>query len=111
MSQPPRSESRVPKLGIVLLAYQLIASIGLNQIPPVTLAAIGLQVCIFLRNAAPFLGHWTLWPASFVCIEATAILDRHQFYRLLTAPLFHARYTPHMIVLQLFAECSATLRA
>ena len=80
---------RVPQLGIFLLAYQLFAGIGLNRIPPVTLAAIALQVGIFLRVLGEFLGTWTLWPSSMICLDASAIVHRHEFYRMFTAPLFH----------------------
>ncbi len=80
---------RVPQLGLLLLAYQLLAGIGLTRIPPVTLAAIGLQVGLFLRGLASYLGPWTLWSTSKVCLDASAIIGRHEFYRVFTAPLFH----------------------
>ena len=85
-----RSESRWPQIGILLLFYELFAAIGLTQIPPVTLATIALQVCLFMKKLGPFLGLWTLWPSSMLCLNANVMLEHsYQFYRLFTAPLFH----------------------
>ena len=42
---PRAGASRGPQLGILLLLYQLVAQIGLPNIPPATLAAI-------VRNSA-----------------------------------------------------------
>ena len=86
-----RNESRWPAIGLLLLFYELFAAIGLTRIPPVTLAMIGFQVCLFMKNMTPFLGVWTSWPISFLCLNANTMLDRsHQGYRVFTAPLFHA---------------------
>ena len=75
-----------PQFGLLLLVYELV---GLGRIPPVTLASIGLQVGLFLRVLAPYLGNWTLWTSSIVCLNAKSIMQHDQLYRIFTAPLFH----------------------
>ena len=84
-----RSESRWPQIGILLLVYELFASIGLNKIPPVTLGAIGLQIGIFLKVLSPYLGTWTLWSSSTICLNANVIMKQRELYRIFTAPIFH----------------------
>ena len=82
-------ETRWPQIGILLLMYEIFATIGLGRIPPATLASIGIQVGIFLKVLAPYLGVWTLWPTSVVCLNANVIMEQDQFYRIFTAPIFH----------------------
>ena len=84
-----RSESRWPQIGILLLVYELFASIGLNKIPPVTLGAIGLQIGLFLKVLSPYLGTWTLWSSSTICLNANVIMKQKELYRIFTAPVFH----------------------
>ena len=84
-----RSESRWPQIGILLLIYELFASIGLDKIPPVTLGAIGLQIGLFLKVLSPYLGAWTLWSSSTVCLNANVIMKQKELYRIFTAPVFH----------------------
>ena len=86
-----RSESRWPQIGILLLAYELFGAIGLTRVPPVTLALIGFQVCLFMKNLSAYFGIWTLWPTSLLCLNAQTMLGSSsaQFYRVFTAPLFH----------------------
>ena len=81
--------SRWPHIGVLLLIYQLLAYVGLTSIPPVTLSLIGLQMGLFLKTLQPYLGGWTLWPATSLCLNAQVILEEDQLYRLYTAPLFH----------------------
>ena len=40
---------RIPELGLLLLAYQLIQNIGLTSLPPVTLVSIITQVGVYLN--------------------------------------------------------------
>ena len=84
-----RGESRLSQFGIILLIYELFISIGMGRIPPVTLGVIGLEVGLFLRVLAPYLGQWTLWPSSLLCLNAKVIVSQDQFYRIFSAPLFH----------------------
>ena len=84
-----QSESRWPQIGMLLLVYELFASIGLGIIPPVTLATIGLQIGLFLKVLSPFLGSWTLWPTSSICMNSTVIMKQRELYRIFTATIFH----------------------
>ena len=77
------SGGRDPGIGLFLLAYQLLAQVGLNRIRPVTGAAIAVQVAVFLGWIR--LG----WNDSDVCLSANAILGG-DYRRLWTAPLTHA---------------------
>ena len=84
-----RSESRLPQFGVLLLLYEMFASIGLGRIPPVTLGTICIQIGLFLKVLSPYLGPWTLWPTSSLCLNANVILNQKQLYRFFTASIFH----------------------
>lgn len=49
-----RNRQRGSQLGLLLLASQLF-QVGLDRIPPVTLAVLGLNVYLYLFPAAPLM--------------------------------------------------------
>lgn len=71
-------------MGLMLLFYQLFGVIGIENIPPVTLGCIGLQVGIFLRL---FKLPW--YDASQVCVGAYKVWRKKEFLRLLYGALEH----------------------
>lgn len=75
-----RNRHRGSHLGLVLLASQLF-QVGLDNIPPVTLAVLGLNVYLFLFPAAPLM-------KACVSVQQTCWLM--DWRRLLLAPLHHA---------------------
>ncbi|KAF8792754.1 Rhomboid-related protein 4 like protein [Argiope bruennichi] len=75
---------RQPGLGIMLLLYQIFGVIGYENIPPVTLGTIGLQVAIFLR----LLKFW--YKPSHVCVSAYNVWTRREYSRLIFAAFEHA---------------------
>ena len=51
--------------------FQLIARIGLSNLPPATLVMMGLQIVVFLR----FIDlPWSNLPRSAICLRADAII-------------------------------------
>lgn len=79
-----QNRRRQPSLGLMLLFYQLFGVIGIENIPPVTLSCIGLQVTIFLRL---FKLPWR--DASDVCISVLKVWKKKEFMRLLYGALEH----------------------
>ena len=80
------SQTGGSSFGLILLAYQLVARVGLNRIRPVTGAAIALQVSIFLGwikfgplGSLLALGGETR--ASDVCLDAASLLQGSSQYR------------------------------
>lgn len=73
-------------IGILLLAAQVMR-MGVNNIPPVTLATVALQVAIFLRLGD--LGRW-FGPVSNVCMSAYKVWYRGDWKLLILATLTHA---------------------
>jgi rhomboid domain-containing protein 1 len=71
-----------PKTAVFLLLTELMRS---DRLPPVTLACLALNVCIYLELYEPF-----NLPLSKVCLSARYILSERQWLRLLFSPLFHA---------------------
>eukprot|EP01111_Echinosteliopsis_oligospora_P019706 TRINITY_DN9659_c0_g1_i1.p1 TRINITY_DN9659_c0_g1~~TRINITY_DN9659_c0_g1_i1.p1 ORF type:complete len:277 (-),score=21.18 TRINITY_DN9659_c0_g1_i1:63-893(-) len=68
--------------GLIFLAIE-IARIGIDNIPPVTLAVLALNVCIYLFNP---LDH----DIGQICILPSLILsDFHNLSRLIFAPFYH----------------------
>ncbi|OQR71697.1 rhomboid domain-containing protein 1-like [Tropilaelaps mercedesae] len=72
-------------LGVLLLIQHLIFTIGIENIPPVTLGTIGLQLAIFLglikvpwRNLQD------------CCLSAYTIVERQEFYRIISSVIEHA---------------------
>ncbi|GFR29590.1 rhomboid-related protein 4 [Trichonephila clavata] len=81
--QPGRR--RQPGLGVMLLFYQIFGVIGYENIPPVTLATIGLQVAIFLRL---FKLPW--YKISHVCVSVYNVWTKKEYSRLIYAAFEHA---------------------
>ncbi|KAK3093816.1 hypothetical protein FSP39_020554 [Pinctada imbricata] len=73
-------------LGLALLALQVM-NIGVENIPPVTLATVAAQVAIFLQ-----IGDLSRWfpSANTVCISAYRVMDRKEWQTLILGALFHA---------------------
>lgn len=67
-------------LGLLLLASQLI-HVGLDNIPPVTLAVLGLNAYLYLFPAAPLMK---------ACVSVEQAYWLQDWRRLLLAPLHHA---------------------
>lgn len=61
-----RGGPRRSHLGVLLLASQLL-HVGLENIPPVTLAVLGLNVYLYMFPAVPLLQVMHLLLARFVC--------------------------------------------
>lgn len=71
---------RTSHLGLLLLASQLF-QVGLENIPPVTLAFLGLNVYLFLFPAAPLLR---------TCVSVQQVYWFGDWRRLLLSPFHHA---------------------
>ena len=73
-------------MGLMFLAMQVM-NMGVENIPPVTLATVAMQVAIFLQ-----IGDLTRWfpSANHVCISAYKVLDRKEWQTLILGSLFHA---------------------
>ncbi len=82
-------EQRWPPFGILLLLFELFATIGIGAIPPLTLGLIALQIGLYTKVLVPYLGSWTILPVSSICLNARVVTEHGQLYRLFTAPLFH----------------------
>ncbi|XP_053316915.1 rhomboid-related protein 4 isoform X2 [Spea bombifrons] len=65
----------------LLLLFAQIYQFGLNNIPPVTLAALGLNIFLFLNPAKPLL---------YVCISVHEGYYHRDWQRLLLSPFHHA---------------------
>ncbi|KAJ4935438.1 hypothetical protein JOQ06_016971 [Pogonophryne albipinna] len=74
-----RPRQRGSHLGLMLLASQLF-QVGLDNIPPVTLAVLGLNVYLFLFPAAPLMQ---------TCVSVQQAYWRGGWRRLLLSPLHH----------------------
>ncbi|KAM3874777.1 rhomboid-related protein 4 [Diretmus argenteus] len=74
-----RGRQRGSHLGLLLLASQLF-QVGLDNIPPVTLAVLGLNVYLFLFPAAPVMQS---------CVSVQQAYWRGDWRRLLLSPLHH----------------------
>lgn len=75
-----RNRQRGSHLGLMLLASQVF-QVGLNNIPPVTLAVLGLNVYLFLFPAAPLMR---------ACVSVQQAYWFKDWRRLLLSPLHHA---------------------
>ncbi|XP_028320557.1 rhomboid-related protein 4 [Gouania willdenowi] len=75
-----RHRHRGSHLGLLLLASQL-AHVGLDNIPPVTLAVLGLNVYLYLFPAAPLMK---------ACVSVQQTYWFNDWRRLLLSPLHHA---------------------
>ncbi|XP_034557377.1 rhomboid-related protein 4 [Notolabrus celidotus] len=75
-----RNRQRGSHLGLLLLASQLY-QVGLDNIPPVTLAVLGLNVYLFLFPAAPLMK---------TCVSVQQAYWYGDWRRLLLSPLHHA---------------------
>ncbi|KAL5005392.1 hypothetical protein ScPMuIL_018848 [Solemya velum] len=84
--RPPMQRKARHGLGLYLLAFQVM-NVGLDKIPPVTLATIAAQVAIFLE-----VGDLERWfpSASAVCISPFLVWQRKQWMRLIFATFYHA---------------------
>ena len=79
------SSSKRPQIGIILLVYELMSSIGLTRIPPVTLLTIAFQTALFLGAFKSYFD----WPLDHICLSAQSVLEENQWQRIIVAPLFH----------------------
>ncbi|CAJ1064909.1 rhomboid-related protein 4 [Xyrichtys novacula] len=75
-----RTRQRGSHLGLLLLASQLF-QVGLDNIPPVTLAVLGLNVYLYLFPAAPLMK---------TCVSVQQAYWYGDWRRLLLSPLHHA---------------------
>lgn len=75
-----RSRQRGSNLGLLLLASQLI-QVGFDNIPPVTLAVLGLNAYLYLFPAAPLMQ---------ACVSVDQAYKLKDWRRLLLSPLHHA---------------------
>ncbi|XP_037631352.1 rhomboid-related protein 4 [Sebastes umbrosus] len=75
-----RNRQRGSHLGLMLLASQLF-QVGLDNIPPVTLAVLGLNVYLYLFPAAPLMQ---------ACVSVQQAYWFKDWRRLLLSPLHHA---------------------
>ncbi|KAF7661022.1 hypothetical protein LDENG_00270940 [Lucifuga dentata] len=75
-----QSRRRGSHLGLLLLASQLF-QVGLDNIPPITLAVLGLNVYLYLFPAAPLMK---------ACVSVQQIYWYKDWRRLLLSPLHHA---------------------
>ena len=71
-------------LGVLLLATQIM-NIGLDNIPPVTLALVAAQTAIFLN----FLPQY-FYSAASVCMSTYLVWHRQDWKRLILSQFFHA---------------------
>ncbi|XP_029373019.1 rhomboid-related protein 4 [Echeneis naucrates] len=74
-----RSRQRTSHLGLLLLASQLF-QVGLDNIPPVTLAVLALNVYLYLFPAAPLMK---------TCVSVQQAYWLNDWRRLLLSPLHH----------------------
>ncbi|XP_071393973.1 rhomboid-related protein 4 [Centroberyx affinis] len=74
-----RGRQRGSQLGLLLLASQLF-QVGLDNIPPVTLAVLGLNVYLYLFPAAPLMQ---------ACVSVQNAYWHKDWRRLLLSPLHH----------------------
>lgn len=72
--------SRGINAGLILLCSQIFR-VGLNNIPPVTLATLGLNVWFFLNPLKPLYSS---------CISVESCYQQKDWQRLLLSPLHHA---------------------
>lgn len=70
---------RVPEVGLLLMAYQLLQNIGINNLPPVTLLAIITQVSIYLQFLV----------VPRLCISGESVYHHGDFLRLVIPALRH----------------------
>ncbi|XP_068597600.1 rhomboid-related protein 4-like [Brachionichthys hirsutus] len=75
-----RRRQRGPHLGLLLLASQLLQA-GLDRVPPVTLAVLGLTAWLYLFPAAPLMR---------ACVSVQQVFWSNDWLRLLLSPLHHA---------------------
>ncbi|KAG8001806.1 Polypeptide N-acetylgalactosaminyltransferase 17 [Nibea albiflora] len=75
-----RNRQRGSHLGLLLLGSQLM-QVGLDNIPPVTLAVLGLNVYLYLFPAAPLMQ---------ACVSVQQAYWYQDWRRLLLSPLHHA---------------------
>lgn len=75
-----RGRQRGANLGLILLASQLFQA-GIDNIPPVTLATLGLNIYLFLFPAAPLLR---------ACVSVHEAYWHGDWRRLLLSPFHHA---------------------
>lgn len=72
-------------LGVFLLIQHLIFTVGLENIPPVTLGVTALQIAVFLG--------FLKVPWSSIhscCISAYAIIEKREFYRIFSSVIEHS---------------------
>ena len=74
-----RGRQRGSNLGLVLLASQIF-QVGVDNIPPVTLAALGLNVYLFFSPAAPLMS---------ACVSVQEAYWHGDWRRLLLSPFHH----------------------
>ncbi|KAF0293771.1 Rhomboid-related protein 4 [Amphibalanus amphitrite] len=77
-----RGQSQVG-LGVIMLASQLL-NVGLDRIPPVTLATIAAQVALFLNIIRP------PWHRYDACISVLTVLRQGDYKRILISTFEHA---------------------
>lgn len=77
------SPRRHPGLGVLLLSAQLL-NVGIDRVPPVTLATIGAMVVLFLRIIH------VPWTLSDVCLSARSVLDTWDIKRMTISTFEHA---------------------
>ncbi|XP_003740026.1 rhomboid-related protein 4 [Galendromus occidentalis] len=71
--------------GVLLLVQHLLFTVGLENIPPVTLGTIGLQVCLFLGLIK------VPWRSiEECCISAYTLIERREFMRIFSSALEHS---------------------
>jgi len=71
------------QLGLLLLLYQVLA-MGLERVPPVTLAAVALQSCIFAGILDPGWGS-----PAYVCLRPSSVLAHGDLRRVFFSSLEH----------------------
>ncbi|KAK7883070.1 hypothetical protein WMY93_029244 [Mugilogobius chulae] len=79
-SNKMRPRQRSSNLGLLLLGYQLM-QMGLDNIPPVTLAVLGLNVYLFIFPVAPLMK---------ACVSVDQAYWLKDWRRLLLSPFHHA---------------------
>jgi len=70
---------RIPEVGLLLLGYQLLQNIGINNIPPVTLVAIISQIAIYLQFLV----------VPRLCISGESVYHHGELHRLIIPALRH----------------------
>ncbi|XP_037089671.1 rhomboid-related protein 4-like [Pollicipes pollicipes] len=81
--QPRRRGQSQLGLGVIMLASQLL-NVGLDRIPPVTLATIAAQVALFLNLVKP------PWHRYDACISVFTVLRQGDYKRVLISTFEHA---------------------